>query len=225
MDPHSTNADPAPRRRLRFVVPTLGVGAALALVGLLAYGVLAKSPSKRIDEQLAQSQAAPAPGYRLRVIRPGTLGPRLQPGVAPALADGWVSPDELRGTPYVLNIWASWCVPCREEAPLLVREWRRARPQGVLFVGLDMQDVQEDARAFMDEFGVDYLNIRDPTNATMRRYGATGIPESYFISARGRVVAHVIGVVTEAQLRDGIAAARSGRPQTARQGGDRRPAR
>ncbi|UTI63998.1 TlpA family protein disulfide reductase [Paraconexibacter antarcticus] len=224
MDPDNVEIG-TPKRRVRFVVPAVSVGVALALVGLLAYGVLAKSPNTRIDERLAHNQSADAPGYHLKVLRRGTLGPRLQPGVAPALADGWVSPQELRGTPYVFNIWASWCVPCREEAPLLVREWHRARPQGVLFVGLNMQDFGQDAQDFMNHFGVDYLNIRDPSNTTMRRYGATGIPESYFISARGQVVGHVIGVITKAQLRDGIAAAISGRPQTARQGGDRRPAR
>jgi hypothetical protein len=95
----------------------------------------------------------------------------------------------------------------------------------VLFVGLNMQDTVEDARAFMNHYGIDYLNIRDPTNEVPHRYGATGVPETYFISARAEIVGHVIGVVTPAQLRAGIAAAVAGRPQSARDGGVQLPAR
>ena len=204
---------------------TLAALLGLALAGLLAYGLIARSPNTTIDDSLARNQSIAAPSYRLAILRPGTLGPRLQASVAPALADRWLAPAELRGTPYVLNIWASWCVPCREEAPVLVRQWRRSRAQGVLFVGLDMQDAPEDARNFMDHFGIDYLNIRDPTNDTSRRYGATGIPETYFVNARGDVVYHVVGAVTPAQLQAGIRAAVTGRPRAAQLGGAERPAR
>jgi cytochrome c biogenesis protein CcmG/thiol:disulfide interchange protein DsbE len=95
----------------------------------------------------------------------------------------------------------------------------------MLFVGLDMQDITEDAKHFMDTFRVDYLNIRDPSNDIARKYGVTGVPETFFISARGEVVAHVIGVVSEKQLAAGMAAAKAGRPQPAREGGARKPAR
>jgi hypothetical protein len=77
----------------------------------------------------------------------------------------------------------------------------------------------------MDHFEVDYLNLRDRTNQTFRRYGAAGLPETWFISARGDIVNHVIGVITPAQLRGGVAAAVTGRPEAARQGGEQRPAR
>ncbi len=212
-------------RPLRLVVRGLGLAAAIGLIALLVYGVLAKSPDTSIDDSLAQNQPIRAPSYRLKVLRHGRLGVRLERRLAPALADGSVSPTELRGVPYMLNIWASWCVPCREEAPELVRAWRRARPRGVLFVGLNMQDATQDAGDFMNHFGIDYLNIRDPTNETAHRYGATGVPETFFISTRGDIVNHVIGVVSPAQLRAGIAAAVGGRPEAARQGGERRPSR
>jgi cytochrome c biogenesis protein CcmG, thiol:disulfide interchange protein DsbE len=212
-------------RPLRFLAPTVGIAAAVALIALLAYGVIARSPDTTIDDSLARDQPIAAPSYRLAVLRRGSLGTRLESKLSSTLADGRISASELRGTPYVLNIWASWCVPCREEAPVLVREWRRAGPRGVLFVGLDMQDAPEDARDFMNRFGVDYLNLRDPTNKTFRHYGATGLPETWFISARGDIVNHVIGVITPTQLRGGIAAAVTGRPESARQGGEQRPAR
>jgi cytochrome c biogenesis protein CcmG, thiol:disulfide interchange protein DsbE len=216
---------PTRLRPLRFLAPAVGLAVLVGLIALLAYGVIARNPNTTIDDSLARNEPIAAPSYDLAVLRRGTLGARLQGRLARALADGRVADSELRGTPYVLNLWASWCVPCRDEAPVLVREWRRARPRGVLFVGIDMQDADEDAGAFMDHFGVDYLNLRDPTNKTLRRFGATGIPETWFMSARGEIVNHVIGVVTAAQLRAGIAAAVTGRPEAARQGGDERPPR
>lgn len=133
--------------------------------------------------------------------------------------------DELRGTPIVLNFWASWCIPCREEAPTLEQSWQRARRRGVLFLGLNMQDVRGDALDFLRRFGQTFPNVRDPSNATSRKWGATGIPETFFISARGDVVGHVRGVVNEQQLRDGINAARAGRPRGAQTGGEQRPTR
>jgi cytochrome c biogenesis protein CcmG/thiol:disulfide interchange protein DsbE len=160
------------------------------------------------------------------VLQRGDLGPQLAPRLRGALADGRLSLTELRGVPIVLNFWASWCVPCRQEAPLLQRTWgAQARPRGVLFLGLDMQDLTDDARSFLREFHIDYLNIRDPSNTVARRYGLTGIPETYFISPRGRVVGHVIGVSSPAQLRAGIAAAVTGTPTSRRKGGAQRSTR
>jgi cytochrome c biogenesis protein CcmG, thiol:disulfide interchange protein DsbE len=223
MNPDATSA--ARRSPLRHA----GRLAALALVGgfiaLLAYGLLSKAPDTRIDDSLARNEAVPAPSFELEVLRRGSLGPELGGSLGPALADNRLSSSEVRGRPYVLNFWASWCVPCREEAPLLQRAWRDARKQGVLFVGLNMQDVRGDAHDFIADFEIDYLNIRDPSNEVARRFGVTGIPETFFVSASGDVVAHVIGVVSGEQLDAGMAAAMSGRPRGAQQGGERRPTR
>ena len=198
---------------------------AVAFIGLLLWGLTTVAPGTSIDGTLARGAAAPAPAFRLEVLRRGDLGARLSQRLAPALDDGRISERELRGTPFVLNFWASWCVPCREEAPLLQRTWERARRQGVLFVGLNMQDVREDARAFLDEFDIDFLNIRDPTNSIARSYETRGIPETFFISARGEIVGHVVGVVSRQQLVGGIAAAVSGRARAAADGGEQRPTR
>lgn len=108
---------------------------------------------------------------------------------------------------------------------MLERGWRQAQRQGVLFLGLDMQDITGDAREFLREFDVSYLNVREGGKDTARRYGATGLPETYFISARGQVVAHVIGALSAGQLRAGVAAARNGRPAAASEGGDRQQTR
>jgi cytochrome c biogenesis protein CcmG/thiol:disulfide interchange protein DsbE len=206
-----------------------GRAAALLVLGmfiaLLVYGLSTKSPRTDIDEALARAEPVPAPDFELPVLERGSLGSLLARRLRPALADGRVALDELRGTPVVLNFWASWCVPCREEAPTLERAWRRARGVGVLFLGLNMQDLTGDARAFIREFDNSYLNVRDQSNGVARDWGVTGIPETFFITARGRVVGHVIGVVSPERLRDGVAASRSGRPLGSLEGGDRRPTR
>lgn len=199
----------------------------LALVGfiaLLGYGVLAQAPDTTIDDALVRSEAVVAPRFELASLQrgsPGALGSRWDR----AAADGRVELGELRGTPLVVNFWASWCDPCRTEAPRLERGWRRARERGVLFVGLNMQDVSQDAHDFLREFELSFPNVRDPTNDTARAYGATGIPETFFISAEGKIVGHVIGTVSDVQLDRGVAAALSARPRGADRGGEQRPSR
>jgi cytochrome c biogenesis protein CcmG/thiol:disulfide interchange protein DsbE len=197
--------------------------AAAGFVGLLVYGVTAQAPDRTIDDALARDDGVDAPGFELDVLEHGRVPAPLASVVDRAARDGRIALAELRGTPVVLNFWASWCDPCRAEAPLLERGWRDAGRQGVLFLGLDMQDARDDARKFLREFSITYPNVREAGDETSRRYGMTGIPETFFISARGQVVGHVIGAITAGQLRGGVAAARSGRPAEATEGGDRQP--
>jgi cytochrome c biogenesis protein CcmG/thiol:disulfide interchange protein DsbE len=217
----------APERRRR----DWGVGRILVLVGvaafvaLLTYGVVSKAPDDSLDERLAEGKAPAAPGFDLPVLQRGDPGVRLDAVVERAAADGHVSLAELRGTPVVLNFWASWCPPCRTEAPLLERSWRRDRRRGVLLVGLDMQDLTADARGFIREFGNTYLNVRDRSDEVARDWGVLGLPETFFVSREGKVVGHVLGAVSAAQLRAGVAAARTGRPVGSRRGGERRSVR
>jgi cytochrome c biogenesis protein CcmG/thiol:disulfide interchange protein DsbE len=203
----------------------LGILAASAFVGLLVYGLITQAPDRRIDDALARAEAIEALGFELDVLERGRVPPTLAPVVDRAAANGRIALSELRGTPIVLNFWASWCDPCRTEAPVLERGWREAGRQDVLFLGLDMQDVRSDAREFLREFSITYPNIREGDKDTARRYGTTGIPETFFISSNGRVVGHVIGALTPDQLRAGVAAARDGRPEPPRIGGERQPAR
>jgi cytochrome c biogenesis protein CcmG, thiol:disulfide interchange protein DsbE len=202
----------------------LGRWIVLALVAgflaLLAYGLLSKGTDDRIDEALASGRAAAAPSFSLEVLERGSLPTRIERKVGPALADDHLSLSELRGVPVVFNLWASWCTPCREEAPRLERGWRTLGPRGVLFLGLDIQDVRGDAEGFIRKHGASYPSVREPEREVANSYGATGIPETYFIDPRGHVVAHVIGVVSDRQLAEGAVAAASGRVAGRSSGGD-----
>jgi cytochrome c biogenesis protein CcmG, thiol:disulfide interchange protein DsbE len=203
----------------------LGVLAVIGLTGLLVYGVTAQAPDRTIDDALARAEAVEAPGFELDVLQRGRVAGPLAPVVDRAAADGRIALAELRGTPVVLNFWASWCDPCRVEAPVLERGWRAASRQGVIVVGLDMQDVRDDAREFLREFSITYPNVHEAGKETSRHYGVTGLPETFFISADGLIVGHVIGALDRDQLAAGIAAARSGRPQHAAPGGEQLPTR
>lgn len=157
-EPEATPATAAKRRsRVRNL---LVLAVALGFIALLALGLLKQAPNESIDQTLAEGRAAAAPGFELAVLEEGDLPASVAREVTPALADGEVALSELRGTPVVLNFWASWCIPCREEAPLLAQSWDRYGQRDVLFVGLNMQDATDNAREFIREFANDYLNVR-----------------------------------------------------------------
>jgi cytochrome c biogenesis protein CcmG/thiol:disulfide interchange protein DsbE len=194
-------------------------------VALLAYGLFTQGASTRIDDSLANGEAPPAPGFALEVLEAGQPPVGLRRELRSSLVDGELAVNELRGIPFVLNFWASWCAPCREEAPVLQRGWERHGPKGILYLGLNMQDVSDDARAFLEEFRITYPTIREPDKDIATAYGAIGIPETYFVSGEGEVVAHVIGVVSDEQLDAGVRAARAGEVVGLLTGGASRPQR
>ena len=204
---------------MRPVLRGAGMLAAALFIALLAYGLTTRAADTTIDDSLKQGEAVTPPGFELSVLADASPAAWKR-----AAADGKVSLKELRGTPLVLNFWASWCDPCRSEAKVLERGWKHDG-RGVLFLGLDQQDARENARDFISQFGITFPHVRDPSNDTARAWGVTGLPETFFIGADGKVVGHVIGSVDDAQLRAGIAAARTGRPAGAQEGGDQRPTR
>ncbi|HXX38618.1 MAG TPA: TlpA disulfide reductase family protein [bacterium] len=96
--------------------------------------------------------------------------------------------SSFRGHPLILNFWASWCGPCREEAPLLEGTWREYRGKGLVVLGVDTQDMASPAQGFISEYHFTFPVARDPDGTVARRFGTTGVPETFFVSADARVV-------------------------------------
>ena len=123
---------------------------------------------------------------------PGFTAPLLAGGGSLGLAD-------LRGRPVMLNFWASWCVPCKDEAPLLRRAFR-AYGDRVAFVGVDVKDSRSDAIDFARRTGLSYPHVRNEGGKIYAEYGLTGQPETFFIDADGAIVEHVNGPMDEGAL-------------------------
>jgi cytochrome c biogenesis protein CcmG, thiol:disulfide interchange protein DsbE len=152
------------------------------LVALLAYGVFVNQPKRGIDAALAAGKRPAAPNLSL-----------------PALGGGRVvSLRSWRGKVVVLNYWASWCPPCRDESPLLERWQRRMAPLGGTVVGVDALDVTSDARGFIRRYHLSYPMLRDGDGHSQQRFGITGYPETFVIDRRGRVAAVRRGTVDDA---------------------------
>lgn len=160
----------------------------LALLALLAYGLEAAQPDRGLDRRLAAGERAPAPAITL---------PRLD-------GRGQVTLAGLRGKVVVLNYWASWCDPCRQESPLLERWHRRIEPLGGTVIGVDVLDVTSDARKFVSEFGLSYPMLRDADGETQTEFGVAAYPETILIDRDGRIAALVRGPVDEAFFRRSV---------------------
>jgi cytochrome c biogenesis protein CcmG/thiol:disulfide interchange protein DsbE len=104
----------------------------------------------------------------------------------------------------MLNFWASWCDPCKHEAPLLETTWQRIQGQGIVFLGIEFQDPASEGLSFLRTYGITYRNVVDPTGSTAISYGVTGVPETIFIDRHGVVVHKVIGELTEQTLQSNI---------------------
>src|SRR3954468_11645731 len=147
--------------------------AAAALVGLLAYGLVAKRTDTTLDEAVAKGGRPPAPLATL---------PRLQGGGNASLAD-------YKGKVVVLNVWASWCVPCREEVPLLQKTHEKIASRGGVVLGVDTQDASGSALAFLRKRDATFPSLRDRDRSYVHKLGVTGYPETFLIDRSGRIAA------------------------------------
>lgn len=165
----------------RSAVPVVALLAVAALVGLLVYGVAARSQDTTLDEAVTKGQRPVAPTRALPVL--GGAGQR-------SLAD-------LQGKVVVLNFWASWCDPCREEAPILEHEQQRlARSGRGTVLGVTFRDASQDSQAFVRRQKLTYPSIRDVDGRLAKAYGTRALPETFVVDRRGRIVAVSRGTVT-----------------------------
>jgi len=156
--------------------------AVLAVVGLLAFGLLSKGSS----------------GVALGEPAPASPLPRLE-------GDGSESLADYRGRWVLVNFWASWCEPCRDEAPGLERFQRRHGGADFTVLGIDSRDLSGDGRAFVASYGLTYPQLRDGDGSAARDFGASAVPENFLIDPAGRVRLLVSGPITEEYLNEEVA--------------------
>jgi len=170
-------------------------GAAVGLVVLL-FGLLLW---KLVYEECGDFIAAAARG-ELRQAPDFTLE-RLD-------RDGELTLSSLRGKAVVVNAWASWCIPCKEEAPFLEQVWRENRDRGLVVVGLDAKDFRGDARRFVRRYDLTFPIVHDGSGSTICRLGVTGFPETVVLDREGKAIAGFVGAINSdedrAQLRRAV---------------------
>jgi cytochrome c biogenesis protein CcmG/thiol:disulfide interchange protein DsbE len=156
---------------------SLAVLAVLALVGLLTFGLLSKGSS----------------GVAIGEVAPASPLPHLEGGGQGSLAD-------YRGRWVLVNFWASWCIPCRQEAPDLERFQRRRGSGAFTVLGIDSRDLSGDGRDFVRRYGLSYPQLRDGDGETAHDFGTTGVPENFLIDPQGKVRLHTLGPVNDDYL-------------------------
>lgn len=151
----------------------------LALLGLLAWG--------------------------LRKVQAGPLSTGMAPDFTITGFDGrTVTLSEVRGQVVIVNFWASWCPPCREEAAYLEETWRKYEGKGVIFIGVDWVDTEKEALAYIDEFDITYLNGPDVGTRAAQAYNIQGVPETFFVAKNGELRGVHIGPLKSPQLDEKI---------------------
>ncbi len=165
----------------------------LGFVGLLGLGLMDRSPVT--GRSGATRVGKPAPDF-----------------VLPLFSGGEFKLSAYRGQPLVINFWASWCPPCVEEAPALERVWQSYRDQGIVVLGVNMQDAEGDARAFLAQFNITYPNGPDTTGSVTVDYGVIGLPVTFFVDRQGVVQRRWVGAISESQLTTWAEALLSGAP-------------
>ncbi|CAA9461839.1 MAG: hypothetical protein AVDCRST_MAG38-162 [uncultured Solirubrobacteraceae bacterium] len=158
-----------------------------ALVGLLSYGIASTGENTSLDEALSQGE------------RP-EVAALEQP--LPVLGDGTRTgaPADYDGKVVLVNFWASWCDPCKEELPLLQRTHERMQEEGGLVLGIDSRDLTDDALATVARYDLSFPNLRDRDAVLGRKVGAVGYPETLVLDRQGRVAALARGPVTQEWL-------------------------
>ncbi|MEE8413493.1 MAG: TlpA disulfide reductase family protein [Dehalococcoidales bacterium] len=162
----------------RFLVPGIVILVIAGFAALLAFGLFAKEPLTGASGAARVNR--PAAEFTLQLF-----------------SGDEITLSSLKGKPVVINFWASWCPPCRDEAPVLEEIWQLYRERGVTFIGVDIQDKEEDALAYIEEFGITYPNGQDINGRITIDYGVSGIPLTFFIDRDGLIVSRWVGAISE----------------------------
>jgi len=165
-------------RRASLVAQGAAVGLIVLLFGLLLW--------KLVYDECGDFIAAAARGERPQA--PDFTLERLD-------EDGELRLSSLRGQAVVVNAWASWCIPCREEAPFLEQVWRENRDRGLVVVGLDAKDFRVDARRFMRQYDLTFPIVYDGDGSTICRFGVTGFPETVVLDREGKAIDGFVGAI------------------------------
>ena len=182
-------ADAAPRRAVDLRRLPLGALVVAALVPLITLGVLGAIVAQRLPATPPAIVGSVAPSFALADIDGDTV--RL---------------EDLRGRPVIVNFWASWCMPCVEEFPLLRAAAERHADDGLAVVGIVYQDRTQAARDFMARNGATWPALMDPGDRVASAYGIVGPPETFFVGRDGTIVARQIGQFSAASLDEKVAA-------------------
>ena len=184
-----TNPSPVLPVRLRVAIAGISVAVLLAFIVVMALA---------LRSQTDQGQFG-----IFATGRTVDLDPRPAPDFVLTTYDGeHLQLSDFRGQVVLLNFWASWCPPCRVEAPVLQRAAERLGPDGLVVLGIDVWDDEGQARAFLDKFGITYPNAEDTTRSIPVEYGVTGLPETFVISRSGVLVRRWVGPIDDQQLAD-----------------------
>jgi cytochrome c biogenesis protein CcmG/thiol:disulfide interchange protein DsbE len=178
---------------LRRAGQVLAIAVVLALLAVLAWRVV-KDSEGGAAAALRRGESPVAPAFDLE---------RLD-------GMGRLELESLRGKAVVLNFWASWCIPCKKEAPLLEAAWRKWRSKGVAVVGVDANDFRSDARRFARRFKVTYPLVHDGPGRLLDDYGLAGFPETFFVRPDGRLSSWKQGELSAEEIETGIRGALAG---------------
>jgi len=179
-------------RRVKLILQGAAVLVVALLVVLLGWRVAEQAEGRGLSAALERGERPYPPKVELESLD----------------GEGTIRLADYRGKAVVINFWASWCQPCKKEAPLLQETWERYRDDGLVVLGIDANDLQGDGQRFAERYGLTYPIAFDGHGSTLGRFGNTGFPETWFVGRDGRLVGeHIIGEFDREQLERNVQAA------------------